>query len=150
MKECIVVIDPLESQSQTFYPVVSTLFRDHAHHLKCSLVVQHSSKEIRTVDRAIITVRTLYSEAAALAFWKKIMDAPHSSIEWESLLSPHQEPQAFLELYASPRIELLVTHDRAKARSMGANITPSVVKIDQAGHMICLKGQQPLEVILAP
>ena len=34
----------------------------------------------------------------------------------------------------------MMQHDFAKARSMGANAFPSVVIIDEDGHMVCQKG----------
>ena len=40
-------------------------------------------------------------------------------------------------------------HDFSKARSMGANAFPSVVKIDEDGHMFCQQGYKSLEEILA-
>jgi len=39
-------------------------------------------------------------------------------------------------------------HDFSKARSMGANAFPSVVKIDTDGHMCCQQGYQSIEEIL--
>jgi hypothetical protein len=40
-------------------------------------------------------------------------------------------------------------HDFSKARSMGANAFPSIVKIDEDEHMCCQKGYKSLEEILA-
>jgi len=39
-------------------------------------------------------------------------------------------------------------HDFSKARSMGANSFPSVVKIDRDGHMMCQNGYKTVEDIL--
>jgi len=36
-------------------------------------------------------------------------------------------------------------HDFAKARSMGATAFPSVVLIDEEGHMVCQKGYKSEE-----
>jgi len=40
-------------------------------------------------------------------------------------------------------------HDFSKARSMGANAFPSVVRIDEDGHMVCMNGYRSLKEILA-
>jgi hypothetical protein len=56
--------------------------------------------------------------------------------------------EEFLEFYKSDRAELLMQHDFSKARSMGANAFPSVVKIDKDGHMMCQSGYQEIDKIL--
>jgi len=39
-------------------------------------------------------------------------------------------------------------NDFSKARVMGTNAFPSVVKIDEDGHMVCMSGYRSLEEIL--
>ena len=59
-----------------------------------------------------------------------------------------EDKEKFLEFYESERAEVLMKHDFAKARSMGANSFPSVVKIDKQGHIVYQKGYRSLEEVL--
>ncbi|CAA6808595.1 MAG: Thioredoxin [uncultured Sulfurovum sp.] len=67
----------------------------------------------------------------------------------EILLKYVQDEKLFLVFYESERAELLMQDDFSKARSMGANAFPSIVKIDEQGHMCCQQGYKILEEILA-
>ena len=66
----------------------------------------------------------------------------------ETLLKYVEDKENFLEFYESDRAEILMKHDFAKARSMGANSFPSIVKIDREGHMVCQKGYMTLDKVL--
>ncbi|MEA1880143.1 MAG: DsbA family protein [Campylobacterota bacterium] len=113
--------------------------------------------------KAIVTVRELWGEEAAFDYLSRIQKAFYvNGIDITSLevlstfISQDQEildqeildREAFIDFYQSPRAELLMHHDFSKARSMGANAFPSVVKVDSDGHMVCLSGYRSLEDIL--
>lgn len=104
--------------------------------------------------KAVITIRELYGEDAAFKYLHDIQKAFY--IESKDITSTEvlasyvtEDKEAFLTFFNSARAHTLMEHDVAKARSMGANAFPSVVKIDQDGHMVCLKGYRSLEDILA-
>lgn len=103
--------------------------------------------------KAVITIRELYGEDAAFDYLHDIQEAFYTEakdITSLEVLSNYvtQDKEAFLSFYHSARAHTLMEHDFAKARSMGANAFPSVVKIDQDGHLVCLKGYRSLEDIL--
>ena len=102
--------------------------------------------------KAIVTVRELWGDVASLDYLEKIQEAFYAkgedSTSVEVLLKYINNQEKFLRFYQSQRAETLMHHDFAKARSMGANAFPSVVKIDTQGHMVCLKGYRELEEIL--
>ena len=105
--------------------------------------------------KALVTVRELWGgEEKAFRYLGDIQEAFYKEgkdITGENILSVYlssKERQTFLEFYHSERAELLMRHDFSKARSMGANAFPSVVKIDPDGHMSCVSGYKPLEHLL--
>ena len=103
--------------------------------------------------KAVVTVRELWGEEAAFDYFAKIQHAFYAEgkdITSEEVLSAYveEDQDAFRLLYQSPRAETLMQNDFSKARVMGANAFPSVVKIDTDGHMVCTKGYQTLEEIL--
>jgi len=102
--------------------------------------------------KAIVTVRELWGEVTAFEYLKKIQEAFYTRGEdatsLEVLVKYVENKEKFLEFYKSERAEVLMQHDFAKARSMGANSFPSVVKIDKQGHMVCQKGYKSLEEVL--
>ncbi len=102
--------------------------------------------------KAIITVRELWGEEASFEYLEKIQEAFYAKGEdttsLEILLKYVRNREEFLTFYRTERAEILMHHDFAKARSMGANAFPSVVKIDSEGHMVCHKGYRGIEEIL--
>ena len=104
--------------------------------------------------KALVTVRELWGEGASFAYLRKIQRAFYldgTDITVPEVLSrflPEDRQKAFLNFYQSERAEVLMRHDFSKARAMGANAFPSVVKIDSDGHMVCKKGYQRMEDIL--
>jgi len=64
------------------------------------------------------------------------------------LLKYIENKEKILEFYESDRCELLMHHDFSKARSIGANSFPLVVKIDKERDIVCLKGYRTLSEIL--
>jgi len=103
--------------------------------------------------KAVVTVRELWGDEASFKYLAKIQEAFYAKGEdttlLETLLQYVEDRENFLEFYKSKRAEVLMQHDFSKARSMGANSFPSVVKIDKDGHMVCQKGYRSLEEILA-
>ena len=114
--------------------------------------------------KAIVTVRELWGEDASFAYLEKIQEAfyvkgedltsidillAHVGTTPPCLSDASSDKEKFLEFYESDRAELLMQHDFSKARSMGANAFPSVVKIDKDGHMFCVQGYKSLEEVLA-
>ena len=104
--------------------------------------------------KAIITVRELWGDEVAfnyLADIQKAFYAQSQDITSPDVLSTYvkYDKENFLNFFNSERAEILMQHDFSKARSMGANAFPSVVKIDSDGHMVCINGYRSLEEILA-
>jgi len=103
--------------------------------------------------KAVVTVRELWGETEAFEYLSKIQYsfyAEGKDITSEEVLRSYvtQDKEMFLNFYQTPRAEILIQNDFSKARVMGANAFPSVVKIDEDGHMICKKGYQTVEEIL--
>lgn len=103
--------------------------------------------------RALIAVRELWGESAAFEYLGAIQKAFY--VESRDITNPEvlasyieHDVEAFLAFYHSERAQRLMKHDFAKARSMGANSFPSVVKVDKEGHMVCIKGYRTLEEVL--
>jgi len=104
--------------------------------------------------KAIVTVRELWGDEATFKYLSNIQKAFYAKGEdttsIETLLKYVEDEAKFLEFYESNRAEVLMKHDFAKARSMGANSFPSVVKIDREGHMVCQKGYMTIDKVLNP
>jgi putative protein-disulfide isomerase len=113
---------------------------------------EHFDYDTYPACRAIVAIRELWGEENAFEYLEKIQKAFYAKGEdttsLETLLKYVENKKKFLEFYESDRCELLMHHDFSKARSMGANSFPSVVKIDKEGHMVCLKGYKTLTEIL--
>lgn len=117
---------------------------------------QHDDFEYDTYPacKAVVTVRELWGDDASFAYLGRIQRAFYldgadlTNLQTlKSYLDPDREEE-FSTFYRSERAEVLMRHDFSKARSMGANAFPSVVKIDKDGHMVCKKGYQRMEDIL--
>jgi putative protein-disulfide isomerase len=102
--------------------------------------------------KAVITVRELFGMQSAFAYLHTIQEAFYTRAEditnidvlCDLLQTVQLDSTAFRDFFESDRAELLMEHDFAKARSMGANAFPSVVVIDEEGHMVCQKGYRSL------
>lgn len=102
--------------------------------------------------KAVITVREVFGMQRAFkylhtiqeAFYAQGKDITNTDILNE-LLDESLDSRSFKTFFESDRAELLMQHDFAKARSMGANAFPSVVIMDEEGHMVCQKGYRSLE-----
>jgi len=103
--------------------------------------------------KAMVTVRELFGMTKAFEYLHIVQEAFYVQskdiTQLEILLSLSHtldiDTQAFETFYKSERAEVLMEHDFSKARSMGANAFPSVVIIDEDGHMLCQKGYRSLE-----
>jgi len=103
--------------------------------------------------KAVITVRELWGKDAAFSYYSQIQEAFYTQgtdITDIEILTYYvtQNKNRFLDFYHTDRAELLMHHDFATSRSMGANAFPSTVKIDEDGHMVCVSGYKRLEEIL--
>ena len=114
---------------------------------------EHFDYDTYPACKAIVCVRELWGEVMAFEYLEKLQEAFYVKSEdttsLDVLLNYVEDKEKFLEFYKSQRAELLMQHDFSKARSMGANAFPSVVKIDKAGHMCCVQGYKSLEEVLA-
>ena len=113
---------------------------------------EHFDYDTHPACKAILSIRELWGDAASFEYLEKLQEAFYARGEdttsIDILLSYVNDKEKFLEFYKSDRAELLMQHDFSKARSMGANAFPSVVKIDEDGHMFCVQGYKSLEEIL--
>ncbi|HSR74002.1 MAG TPA: DsbA family protein [Sulfurovum sp.] len=102
--------------------------------------------------KAVITVRELFGTQKAFsylhtiqeAFYTRAEDITNPDVLCDLLQTVDLDRTSFRAFFESDRAQLLMEHDFAKARSMGANAFPSVVIIDEQGHMICQKGYRSL------
>jgi len=166
--ELIFIIDPMCSWCWGFHPVIKELREKHSDKYRYSLVVgglrtkgqmawTQENRESFDYDtypacRAIVTVRELWGDEASFEYLEKIQEAFYARGEdttaLETLANYVEKKKEFLAFYHTERAEILMQHDFSKARSMGANAFPSVVKIDTDGHMCCQQGYQSLEGVL--
>ena len=102
--------------------------------------------------KAVVTVRELFGMESAFsylhsiqeAFYTKAQDVTSVDVLTGLLKELGLDSELFLTFFKSERAQLLMEHDFAKARSMGANAFPSVVIIDEEGHMVAQKGYRSL------
>ena len=114
---------------------------------------EHFDYDTHSACKAVVAVRELFGMQKAFeyvhrlqeAFYKEGKDITNVDILTSLLKNLKVEHEAFKFFYESERAQVLMEHDFAKARSMGANAFPSVVVIDDAGHMVCQKGYRSLE-----
>ncbi|HEY9189580.1 MAG TPA: DsbA family protein [Sulfurovum sp.] len=103
--------------------------------------------------KAVIAVRELSGTDEAFAYLHTIQEAFYTRAEditnldvlCDLLRTVELDRTSFKTFYQSDRAQILMEHDFAKARSMGANAFPSVVVIDEEGHMVCQKGYRSLQ-----
>ncbi len=102
--------------------------------------------------KAVVTVRELWGNEQSFeylhrlqrAFYDESRDIAKLDVLSELLEETGGDARSFRDFYHTSRAELLMQHDFAKARSMGANAFPSVVIIDEDGHMVCQKGYRSI------
>ena len=124
---------------------------------KQPFTVEFLNKEFFDYDtypacKALVSVRELWGEEASFEYLEKIQRRFYQYGEdvtsMDILVLDVENREDFLEFYRSQRADILMRHDFSKARSMGANSFPSVIKIDEDGHMICQRGYQTVEKII--
>jgi len=103
--------------------------------------------------KAVVTVRRLWGDNASFAYLRAIQEAFYSrgeDITSVEVLAGYvtEQREAFWDFFHSSGAERLMQHDFSRARAMGATAFPSVVSIDEAGHMVCLKGYKEAEEII--
>ncbi len=125
--------------------------RKTGQHFDLSLLAKDSFEYDTTpACRAVVTVRELLGSKQALRYLHTIQAAFYTQgidITNPRLLQGYYEQLfgnsgKFAFFFLSERAERLTQHDFDKARSMGASAFPSVVLIDQEGHLVCQKGYQ--------
>ncbi len=102
--------------------------------------------------RAVVTVREI-DETKQFSYFKALQKAFYlhaEDITLESTLARIAEEEgidkeSFLRRFESQAIIDKTEADRYKARSMGANVFPSLVLIDEEGHLCVIKGYKPYE-----
>jgi len=105
--------------------------------------------------KAVVTVRELLGEEAAFIYLHTLQHAFYAQgidITKTRLLFGYYDrlfgnSSKFAFMYGTERMETLTEHDFAKARSMGATAFPSVVFVDDEGHMVCQKGYRSYDEI---
>lgn len=102
--------------------------------------------------KAVVTVRELFGMQNAFsylhtiqeAFYTKAQDITSEDVLADLVKDLGLDSILFKTFFESERARLLMEHDFAKALSMGANAFPSVVVIDEEGHMVSQKGYRSL------
>jgi putative protein-disulfide isomerase len=102
--------------------------------------------------KAVVSVRELFGMQSAFtylhtiqeAFYTKGKDITNVDVLSDLLKGSGLDSSSFKTFFESDRAQLLMEHDFAKARSMGANAFPSIVVVDEEGHMVCQKGYRSL------
>ena len=113
---------------------------------------EHFEYDTYPACKAVISVRELFGTDKAFAYLHTIQEAFYTRTEditdldilSDLLHTLHLDRTIFRAFFESGRAQLLMEHDFAKARSMGANAFPSLVLIDEQGHMVCQKGYRSL------
>ena len=114
---------------------------------------EHFDYDTHPACKAVLSVRECFGMKKAFeylhtiqeAFYTKGKDITQPEVLMKVLDYIDVDIKKFDTFYKSERAQTLMEHDFAKARSMGANAFPSVVIIDEEGHMVCQKGYRSLE-----
>jgi len=104
--------------------------------------------------RAVVSIRNMdktkvfdYMYALQKAFYQDMQDITCTKILSTIAEENGVNKKTFLELFNSQRIKEETQADKYKARSMGANAFPSLVFIDEEGHLYVLKGYKDFQLI---
>jgi putative protein-disulfide isomerase len=104
--------------------------------------------------RAVVTFRTLdkrkqFSFLTALqeAFYLKGKDITQTDVIADIARAEGVDRNEFIALFTSDEMKEKSKADVYKARSMGANVFPSVVLIDEEGHLCVIKGYKSYKEI---
>lgn len=106
--------------------------------------------------RAVVTVRTLnktkqfsFLNALQEAFYLRGEDITQIDVMADIAAAEGVDRSEFTKLFASDAMKEKTKADVYKARSMGANVFPSVVLIDEEGHLCVIKGYRSYEELRA-
>jgi len=104
--------------------------------------------------RAVVTVRTLdkakqfsFFKALQEAFYLRGEDITQTDVIADIVSAIGLEKSEFLGFFGSDEMKEKTKADVYKARSMGANVFPSVVLFDEEGHLCVIKGHRSYEEI---
>jgi len=104
--------------------------------------------------RAVVVVRELddrkqfsFFTALQKAFYQDAKDISSTDVIKKIVEEEGIEVEVFMNLFESQEMKDKTKSDSYKARSMGANAFPSLVFIDEEGHLFVLKGYRPFEQI---
>lgn len=106
--------------------------------------------------RAVVTVRTLdktkqfsFFRALQEAFYLRGEDITQPDVLTDIAGAKGIDKSTFAALFTSDEMKERTKADVYKARSMGANVFPSVVLIDEEGHLCVIKGYRSYEELRA-
>lgn len=104
--------------------------------------------------RAVVTMRTLdktkqFSFLTALqeAFYLNGEDITQPDVIADIARAEGVDRSEFIALFVSDEMKEKTKADVYKARSMGANVFPSIVLIDEEGHLCVIKGYKSYEEV---
>lgn len=104
--------------------------------------------------RALVTARCLDEEkiftfiyALQKAFYQDARDITQTNVICDIASETGLDKEVFRELFLSQKMKESTEADKYKARSMGANSFPSLVFIDEEGHLYVLKGYRSFQEI---
>jgi len=104
--------------------------------------------------RAVVTVKTLdktkefsFFRALQEAFYRKGEDITQTDVIADIARAEGVDRSEFIALFVSDEMKEKTKADVYKARSMGANVFPSIVLIDEEGHLCVIKGYKSYEEI---
>jgi len=102
--------------------------------------------------KAVVTVKTLseekvfsYFHALQEAFYKDARDITQESILADIALEQGIDREMFIRFFTSREADTLMHEDFQKSRMLGANVFPSIIIIDDEGHLVTLKGYRTFE-----
>lgn len=104
--------------------------------------------------RAVVTVRELdktkqftFFKALQEAFYLRGKDITQTDVIADIAVAEGMDRSGFIKLFDSGEMKAKTKADVYKARSMGANVFPSLVLIDTEGHLCVIKGYKTYEEI---
>lgn len=118
------------------------------------LGLEHFEYDTEPPCRAAVAVRELdeaklftFFQALQQAFYVDARDITQSDVLADIAEKEGIDREKFLELFADEKMRDKTKADAYKARSMGANAFPSLVFIDEEGHLCVMKGYRSFEQI---
>ncbi len=104
--------------------------------------------------RAVVTIRALdrtkqfsFFSALQKAFYLHNEDITQDKVIEKIAKEEGIDAEAFMQLFSSEEMRVKTEADAYKARSMGANVFPSLVIIDEEGHLCVMKGYRDYEEV---